>query len=86
LVDSAKAGQFALTGFLGYVRGKNLDTGQNLYHMRLIGGQHGAFVLYRPDLRILIGAAYGPGQQTADVAVGRIFTLGVSALLPKTTP
>jgi iron complex outermembrane recepter protein len=29
---------FALTGILGYVRGENLDTGQNLYHMMPLHG------------------------------------------------
>jgi iron complex outermembrane receptor protein len=38
LGDSAKAGGLALTGLLGYVRGRNLDTGGNLYHMMPLHG------------------------------------------------
>jgi len=33
LGGSATLGNFGLSGVLGYVRGKNLDTGNNLYHM-----------------------------------------------------
>jgi iron complex outermembrane receptor protein len=32
------SGQFALTGLLGYVRGRNLDTGDNLYHIMPLHG------------------------------------------------
>ena len=33
-----KAGGFALTGVMGYVRGKNLGTEDNLYHMMPVHG------------------------------------------------
>jgi len=33
-----KVGGFALGGVMGYVRGKNLDTGDNLYHMMPVHG------------------------------------------------
>ena len=33
LGGAAKLGNFALSGVVGYVRGENLDTGDNLYHM-----------------------------------------------------
>jgi iron complex outermembrane receptor protein len=33
LVSSGRLGSFVLSGVLGYVRGKNLDNGGNLYHM-----------------------------------------------------
>jgi len=33
-----KVGGFALSGVMGYVRGKNLDTGDNLYHMMPVHG------------------------------------------------
>ena len=38
LGDSAQLGTFALTGLIGWVRGKNLDTGDNLYHMMPLHG------------------------------------------------
>jgi iron complex outermembrane receptor protein len=38
LGGSANLGKFALTGVLGYVRGENLDTGDNLYHMMPLHG------------------------------------------------
>ena len=38
LADSARLGGFALTGVVGYVRGENLDTGGNLYHMMPLHG------------------------------------------------
>jgi iron complex outermembrane receptor protein len=38
LAGGAKSGSFALTGVLGYVRGQNLDTGGNLYHMMPLHG------------------------------------------------
>ena len=38
LGGGAKSGSFALAGVLGYVRGENLDTGDNLYHMMPLHG------------------------------------------------
>ncbi len=38
LGSGAKPGSFALTGILGYVRGENLDTGGNLYHIMPLHG------------------------------------------------
>ena len=38
LGDSAKLGGFALDGLLGFVRGRNLDTGGNLYHIMPVHG------------------------------------------------
>jgi iron complex outermembrane receptor protein len=37
-LGDGKLGGFALTGVLGYVRGKNLDTGSNLYHLMPVHG------------------------------------------------
>jgi iron complex outermembrane receptor protein len=41
LGGGAQSGSFALTGIMGYVRGKNLDTGDNLYHMMPLHGNLG---------------------------------------------
>jgi iron complex outermembrane receptor protein len=38
---SAKAGSLALAGVMGYVRGENLDTGGNLYHIMPLHGNLG---------------------------------------------
>ena len=38
LGGSASLGNFALAGIMGYVRGENLDTGGNLYHMMPLHG------------------------------------------------
>jgi iron complex outermembrane receptor protein len=38
LGGNAKIGRFGLSGTLGYVRGTNLDTGGNLYHMMPVHG------------------------------------------------
>jgi iron complex outermembrane receptor protein len=38
LGGNAKIGRFGLIGALGYVRGRNLDTGDNLYHMMPVHG------------------------------------------------
>ncbi len=38
LGGNARIGRFGLTGVLGYVRGTNLDTGGNLYHMMPVHG------------------------------------------------
>ena len=38
LGGSTAAGEFALNGVVGYVRGKNLDTGGNLYHLMPVHG------------------------------------------------
>ena len=41
LGGSAKTGNFALAGVMGYVRGENLDTGGNLYHIMPLHGNLG---------------------------------------------